>query len=210
LGDITGKTIYEVGSGNGHLINFLAGEGATCIGTEIALNRPSKKSKPGLSWHETDGVNLDDFEPVNSFDLIISDQVVEHLHPEDINLHFISAFKLLKKGGKYVFYTPSYYIGPGDVSRIFGCIVAEGMHLKEYKYYELYDILKSAGFKKLYVPNFRANRTKMHSEFTVQAFLLFEKSLRFIPDLVFAKKIYRRLMRFFNMPIEVVFAAEKC
>ena len=66
LKDIAGKYIYEVGSGNGHLINYLAQLGALCIGTEISENRLQKTGSKYLAWHNTDGVNLTEYEPEES------------------------------------------------------------------------------------------------------------------------------------------------
>jgi SAM-dependent methyltransferase len=209
LVEIEGKNIYEIGSGNGSLITFLANKGAICIGTEISDGRPDKTPQHNLEWHGTDGVNLAEYEPKEYYDFVISDQVVEHFHPDDISTHFENVNQILKRGGKYVFYTPNYYIGPGDVSRIFGCIEAEGMHLKEYRYYEIYKLLKSAGFSKVYIPVNLNGDVKILSAFKMKMFLTLEKSLLLIKSIRLRKRIYHRLIKPFKISQEIVIAAQK-
>ena len=209
LGEVKGKHIYEVGSGNGHLITFLADQGGICTGTEISENRPEKHSRPNLEWHETDGVNLAKYEPEASYDLVVSDQLIEHLHPDDIGIHFKNACQLLKPGGKYVFYTPHYYKGPGDVSLVFGTLEAEGMHLKEYKFHEIFKLLKEGGFTRIDMPvNLRTN-AKMLSAIGIKTFLLLEKSLSVFKNIRLRKRIYHRLIKPFHISDELVIIAQK-
>jgi SAM-dependent methyltransferase len=148
------RTIFEVGSGKGRLILALAERGHHCKGTEVTRERGAKwaQSHPNLTWGTTDGVNLELFEPANHYDLVISDQVVEHLHPDDLLPHFQGAHKILKSDGKYIFRTPHVCIGPSDVSRVFGTDQPMGMHLKEYTYKELCHALREAGFRKVTTP----------------------------------------------------------
>src|SRR5262245_59143349 len=51
---------------------------------------------------EYDGYSLKEIEE-NSVDIIFSYNLIEHLHPEDTELHFELAYHILKHGGKYVF-----------------------------------------------------------------------------------------------------------
>jgi SAM-dependent methyltransferase len=77
----------------------------------------------------------------NSTDVVFSDQLIEHLHPEDTELHFQLVRKILRPQGVYVFRTPHRFSGPHDVSRYFSD-EAEGFHLKEWTYSEIVKILK--------------------------------------------------------------------
>lgn len=95
-----------------------------------------------------DGYQLDQV-PENSVDIIFSDQLLEHFHPEDTRLHFELAYHVLKPGGKYIFRTPHAFNGPHDVSRFFSK-VPEGFHLKEWTYNEFKPLLKSIRFSRLY------------------------------------------------------------
>jgi len=146
------KRVYEVGSGKGRLIAALADLGYDCTATEITRERGAKwtKSHGALRWRVSDGVHLDRFETSRSYDAVISDQVIEHLHPDDLPAHFRGAHTILREGGRYVFATPHTFEGPFDVSRVFGSDRAEGMHLKEYTYRELWQALRSAGFKRIH------------------------------------------------------------
>lgn len=209
LKEIKGKRIYEVGSGNGSLINFLASKGAVCTGTEISNSRPDKSTVPNLEWHNTDGVNLLNYEVKESYDFVISDQVIEHLHPDDISLHFKNVFEILKPGGKYIFYTPHYYQGPGDVSLVFGKPEAEGMHLKEYKYNEVYYLLKSVGFNKIDIPVNLDKNMRILPFLSTRIFLMLEKSLLSFKSIRLRKRIYHRLIKPFNIANEIVIIAQK-
>src|SRR5262245_4894155 len=54
-----------------------------------------------------------------SLDLVVSDQLIEHLHVQDTPGHFVLVARLLKNGGTYVFRTPHAFTGPHDVSAYF-------------------------------------------------------------------------------------------
>lgn len=77
----------------------------------------------------------------NSTDVVFSDQLIEHLHPEDTEFHFQLVRKILRVQGVYVFRTPHRFSGPHDVSRYFSN-EAEGFHLKEWTYSEIAKVLK--------------------------------------------------------------------
>jgi SAM-dependent methyltransferase len=142
------KRVYEVGSGKGSFVKYLAGLGYDCTGTDVTRERGKMfdSGTPGLKWGITDGVHLARFERPGTYDIVISDQLIEHLHPDDLVEHFQGALAILKTGGSYIFRTPHYCFGPSDVSRIFKCEKSEGMHLKEYTYQEIVAALRRAGF----------------------------------------------------------------
>ena len=85
----------------------------------------------------------------NSFDLAFSDQLVEHLHPDDVESHFRAVADTLTLGGTYVFRTPHRFTGPHDISRHFTTGEAEGFHLKEWTYRELVTTLGRCGYSHL-------------------------------------------------------------
>ena len=84
--------------------------------------------------------------PEGSQDVVFSDQLIEHLHPEDTALHFRLVHRMLAPGGVYVFRTPHALCGPHDVSRFFSD-APEGFHLKEWTYREIAPLLREAGFR---------------------------------------------------------------
>ena len=91
----------------------------------------------------SDGVGID--VPERTVDLAYSNQVMEHLHPDDALAQLKNIRRALKSGGCYVCVTPNRLNGPHDVSKYFDT-VATGFHLKEYTVTELAQILRRAGF----------------------------------------------------------------
>jgi len=83
--------------------------------------------------------------PSESADFVYSNQVMEHLHPDDALEQLGEVHRVLKRGGRYLCRTPNRVSGPHDVSMFFSN-VAQGMHLKEYSYGELTALMKRAGF----------------------------------------------------------------
>jgi SAM-dependent methyltransferase len=145
------RRVYEIGSGKGRLAAALADRGYECTATEITRERGQKwtADRHTLRWTVADGVHLDNFERREWYDAVISDQMIEHLHPDDLVPHFVGAYAILKARGRYVFATPHAFAGPSDVSRVFGRDRPEGMHLKEYTYRELQDAVSAAGFNRI-------------------------------------------------------------
>ena len=86
--------------------------------------------------------------PENSIDVIYSDQVMEHLHPDDALEQLKNIYKLLSRRGVYICVTPNRFTGPHDISKNFD-VVATGFHLKEYTYTELSALFQCAGFSSM-------------------------------------------------------------
>jgi len=143
-----GSSVYEIGSGAGYLINFLAARGHACFSAELAPAREAaaRTGDNGVTFVATDGVRLSHFAEENAFDYVLSDQVVEHLHPDDIQTHFDEARKILKPGGEYIVRVPYAPLGPCDLSRVFGLDKAVFMHLHEMRWNEIANVAHRAGF----------------------------------------------------------------
>ncbi|WP_017302711.1 class I SAM-dependent methyltransferase [Spirulina subsalsa] len=103
--------------------------------------------------------------PDQSIDLIYSNQLMEHLHPDDAIAQLENICKALKPGGRYVCITPHALSGPHDISKYFD-EVATGFHLKEYKISELAKLFRAAGFSKVFL-------RKVSSKLTLQIPLIF-------------------------------------
>jgi len=88
--------------------------------------------------------------PSGSVDLAYSDQLMEHLHPDDAAEQLGNIYQALRPGGVYVCITPNRLSGPHDVSRYFDD-VATGFHLREYSVGELVRLFRAAGFRKFKV-----------------------------------------------------------
>ncbi|MBJ7332405.1 MAG: class I SAM-dependent methyltransferase [Solirubrobacteraceae bacterium] len=144
------RRVYEVGSGQGTLARALAQAGYDVVATDISSERGGARTgEPGMTWGETDGVHLDRFAEPGTFDAVISDQMVEHLHPDDFLPHLRSARALLKPGGKYAFRTPHGPSGPYDSSLPFGFPLALATHLREYCFSSRVALLRSAGYREV-------------------------------------------------------------
>jgi hypothetical protein len=75
-----------------------------------------------------------------------SNQLMEHLHPDDALQQLRNIYDALAPGGTYICLTPNGLTGPHDISRYFDP-VASGFHLKEYTCGELMALFKRVGFK---------------------------------------------------------------
>jgi 2-polyprenyl-3-methyl-5-hydroxy-6-metoxy-1,4-benzoquinol methylase len=141
------KRVYEIGSGAGRLARRLAEEGYDVEATDISSKRGGgRQESERLRWTTTDGVHVEEFAERGPYDAVISDQVVEHLHPEDLVRHLTGCRRILGSGGRLVFKTPHSFTGPHDIGRVFGFAEPVGMHLREYTNRELRAALREAGF----------------------------------------------------------------
>jgi SAM-dependent methyltransferase len=91
---------------------------------------------------------------LDAVDVLYSNDVVEHLHPDDLSDHLALAFRLLRPGGLYICMTPNRITGPHDVSGHFLPYhsKAQGAHIREYSHRELRDVFRAAGFAKFRTP----------------------------------------------------------
>ena len=86
--------------------------------------------------------------PAGSIDVAFSNQMMEHLHPEDAREQLVNIFRSLAPGGTYVCITPNRLYGPRDVSGYFDPI-ATGLHLREYSAREIREMLLAVGFERV-------------------------------------------------------------
>lgn len=84
--------------------------------------------------------------PPGSVDLAFSNQLMEHLHPDDALEQLRNIHRALAPGGRYICLTPNRVCGPHDVSRHFDD-TATCFHLKEYTAGELATLFAGVGFR---------------------------------------------------------------
>jgi len=190
IGAPSTQRIYEVGSGKAELISFLARNGYSCVATEITRERGKKYSEENVTWQNSDGVHFGTFEQHGSYDVVISDQVIEHVHPDDTQDHFRGVHEILKPNGKYIFRVPHRFTGPHDVSKVFKCEKALGMHLREMTFHETRKLINNSGFSKFGIVLIGARKIiiKMFSKdrmistsFYFHSLILIEGIIRLIP-----------------------------
>lgn len=132
----------------------IANEVAHAYAIDISDQRNPADSVPAnFQLVVYDGYHLDTIAE-ESLDLVFSDQIIEHFHPDDVVDHFRLVWRLLKPGGRYVFRTPHALTGPHDVSQYFS-YEPEGFHLKEWNFNEMQELLKQQGFSK-FIPFWNA------------------------------------------------------
>lgn len=94
----------------------------------------------------SDGTNIP--VPGGSVDVVYSNQLMEHLHPDDALEQLRAVHACLAPGGRYICVTPNRLSGPHDISKYFE-ESARGFHLKEYTARELAGIFRDAGFSQV-------------------------------------------------------------
>ena len=91
----------------------------------------------------SDGCNVP--VPEGSIDVAFSNQLMEHLHPDDALDQLHNIHRSLAPGGIYICITPNRLHGPHDVSKHFDH-VATGFHLLEYTARDIRRLFETAGF----------------------------------------------------------------
>jgi len=134
----------EIGAGNCLLSVEVANSVKKVIAYEVADAIPHIENKPGnVILKIFDGLDLSELK--DSADIIYSNQVFEHLHPEDVYHHLHQYHNILRENGKIVIVTPNSLTGPYDISRNYS-LTPVGFHLKEYTNSEIKTLLLNAGF----------------------------------------------------------------
>ncbi len=193
-----GAQVYEVGSGAGYLSEYLNAHGVDCVRTDISNERTAvRRESGGNPIQSTDGVRLSEYLGGETFDFVISDQVVEHIHPEDLETHFREALKILVPGGSYIFRAPHALFGPHDLSKIFGEPTAVFMHLHEFCWKDVALIVQHCGYRRAKAI-FRLPKLNF----------VFSSSLYFLYLLWMENKIeqhpnLKRFAKFFHFPSQV-------
>ena len=126
------STFLEVGAGD-------------CALSAAIAPRVGKVYAVDVSEEVTRGVTL----PA-SVDVVYSNQLMEHLHPDDALEQIRNIYDCLRPGGAYVCITPHRLTGPHDISAYFDD-TPSGFHLKEYTISELVSLFGRVGFSSVKV-----------------------------------------------------------
>ena len=139
-----GITFLEVGAGDCELSVAVARTARKVYAVDVSESVTARATRPdNVEIVLSDGVSI----PVapGSVDLAFSNQLMEHLHPEDAFEQLRNIGRALGPGGLYVCITPNRMNGPHDVSRYYDQN-ATGFHMKEYTNRELRKLFRAAGF----------------------------------------------------------------
>ena len=143
------STVLEFAPGDCRFAATLAHDVAQVIGVDISDQRATDQAWPtNFDLIVYDGSTISGLDAA-SIDVVFSDQLIEHLHPDDALDHLGLCASLLRPGGHYVIRTPHRVGGPWDVSRYF-CDSAEGFHLREWTFGELRNAMLASGFRRVH------------------------------------------------------------
>jgi SAM-dependent methyltransferase len=147
------KTIVmELGPGRCEFAAELAKYADTIVGVDVSELAAQGSVAANFEFVLTDGIHIP--RPDESIDVVISNQLMEHLHPDDAVDQLEEICRVLRPGGRYICMTPNRLSGPHDFSAYFDdlpCPVvdrayqATGLHLKEYINEELIELFRRGG-----------------------------------------------------------------
>lgn len=148
-----GKEVLDYGCGFGQSTAFLSRHAKTVCGLDasaVCIDQARREfgalTNVRFVRHSSPLLDL----PSASFDAVYSNDVLEHLHPDDGLIHLREVNRILRPGGRYLLWTPPAEEGPSDGTKWF---FPQGYgfkpicgHLKEYTREELVDVARRAGF----------------------------------------------------------------
>jgi SAM-dependent methyltransferase len=141
-----GCTFLEVGAGDCALSARVAEVASKVYAVDIS-DQAARPLPPNVELSISDGRSIP--VPAASVDVAFSDQLMEHLHPDDALEQLRNIHRALKPGGVYLCITPNRLYGPSDISAYFDD-EARGFHLREYTIKEIARIFTEAGFPALH------------------------------------------------------------
>lgn len=201
--ELRDRDVLDVGCGQGHFLRGLraAGHRGRLVGLDVT---PPREPIDGVEFRRSSVVSflLDE-----RFDVVMSDNVYEHVAPADAAVHLRSIRDSLRPGGLAIILTPSRLFGPWDVTRIVddsyrGRVPAQGTHLNETTYRELCGCLKTCGFVRCrsVIPLARIRPTLQTVRFP--AALL--GWLELVPGLVAAVRVWSRKLHLPALEVTVI------
>ena len=145
---VTPETVFlEVGAGDCALSLHLAQQTRSVYAVDVSHEIAGQRTVPdNFRLIISDGTSIP--VPPGSVTLAYSNQLMEHLHPENALEQLRNLHRGMAPGGRYLCITPNRLSGPHDVSKYFDR-VATGLHLAEYTAGDLSRIFREVGFHKL-------------------------------------------------------------
>jgi SAM-dependent methyltransferase len=174
---LSSSDVYlEIGAGDCLLVRECAKFVRRAIAVDVSETMLLKTPlPPNCDKRLSDGCDIPI--PSNTATFAFSDQLMEHLHPDDAVDQLKSIYRALVPGGRYLCATPHRFSGPHDVSKHFDR-VATGFHLKEYSIKELAALFRDAGFRETRLVAFVKGRSAIVA---VRPLLLVERVLERLP-----------------------------
>jgi len=183
-----GTVFLEVGAGGCQLSLALTSRVKHVIAVDVSNEITAHvKPPPNFELVISNGTNIP--VPRGSIDVAFSNQLMEHLHPDDAIEQLREIYTALAPGGTYLCFTPNSLSGPHDVSRGFDP-VATGFHLHEYTVTELDRLFRHVGFK-----NTRAILPRGNLRVPVSTVMALEYAVGALPGSLGRKMAYLRPVR---------------
>jgi SAM-dependent methyltransferase len=184
-----GGRFVEVGAGDCAVSLTLASRAERVYAVEVSETISANSDMPdNFELLITDGREIP--VPGGSIDVAYSNQLMEHLHPDDAVEQVTNIFRALAPGGVYICLTPHRLLGPADISAYFDD-VPTGFHLREYSTRELQALFASAGFERVNVLALAAGR-RLH--LPAAPFGLIEPIAERLPRSVRHRRLVRKII----------------
>ncbi len=135
--------LLEIGAGDCELSIAAAVRSGRITALDVSTEVTPEQLPANVELVLSDGVSV--AVAPGSVDVAFSNQLMEHLHPDDARAQLRNIYAALRPGGTYICITPNRITGPHDVSKHFDR-TATGLHLKEYTNRELARLMREAGF----------------------------------------------------------------
>ncbi len=211
--EIEGKSILDIGSGIGSFLYALRKSSVNAkeaYGVDIkAAEYPKEEIEQlNIKFYQQ---NILDFKADRAFDVIMLDNVYEHIAIADQPYLFKSINTALKKGTKIIMILPHRMFGPTDYTRIVdnthsGKIKSRLVHLNESTFTDVMRDLKAQGFGnfKTTVPfiAFQAIRNMFPNMRVPASWFAFIENNRFIMKLLYL--LHKRNRPLFRMEVLVI------
>src|ERR671925_349856 len=111
------QSILELGCGSGDLTYALVDHAEKIVGTDISANAVELASLRQKLWSlSADQIKKIEFKQMSAvqldfsdamFDWAVSTSMIEHLHPDDVDIHLSEVRRILKAGGHYLTWCPN-------------------------------------------------------------------------------------------------------
>ncbi len=155
LGPLSGKTLLDIGCGNGALSASLAGRGAQVVGIDLSPSgiTIAREKYPELEWSVMSAYDDLKSRLSREFDLVVCLEIIEHLF--DPRLFLRRAFDVLRPGGSLVLSTPYHGYLKNVALALSGrldahfTVLGDGGHIKFFSRRTLQTLLEETGFADL-------------------------------------------------------------
>ena len=143
----TETTYAEIGAGDCSLAVAVAHRVAKVYAVDVSAEIADQSASPtNFQLIISDGISIPI--PSESVDVVYSNQLIEHLHPDDARSQLEECYKALKTSGSYICVTPNRLSGPHDISSMFDDDEPQGFHLREYTNGDLAAMFAQVGFRR--------------------------------------------------------------